>query len=38
MQTAADKENSKADAIMANTEQAQKALEESFEEQKKPRG
>jgi len=35
MQTAADKANSKADAIMANAEQAQKALEKSFEEQKK---
>jgi hypothetical protein len=35
MQTTADKANSKADAILANAEQAEKALEKSFEEQKK---
>jgi hypothetical protein len=35
MQTSADKANLKADAILAKAEQAEKALEKSFEEQKK---
>jgi hypothetical protein len=35
LQTAADKANRKADSILTSAEQAEKALEKSFEEQKK---